>query len=68
MNPLLAAALAKLAQKGEELALAYLTLLAKDLADGKSLQDAGKDLLDSAAEDQALLLNRLLDELDKLGA
>lgn len=67
MNPVLALALAKLEETAATEALTALTLLAKDLADGKTFAAASRDLGDTAAEEQARLLNAALDELDKLG-
>lgn len=60
MNPILAAALAELEAKGMQLGIAVITLAAKDLASGKSVQDTLVDLGDTAAEDLAALEDRAL--------
>ena len=62
MNPLLAAALAELEQKGLALALEAVQLLAQDLAQGKNVVDALNDLAMTMAEKQAKLVD------DALGA
>ena len=60
MNPVLAAALAELEAKGMQLAIAVITLAAKDLASGKSVTDTLVDLGDTAVEDIAVLEDRAL--------
>ena len=62
MNPLLAAALAELEQKGLALALEAVQLLAQDLAQGKNVVDSLNDLAMTMAEKQAKLVD------DALGA
>jgi hypothetical protein len=61
MNPLLAAGLAELEQKGMALAIDAVTLLVQDLASGKDLVAALNDLAMAMAEKQAKLIDSALD-------
>ena len=65
MNPLLAAALAELEQKGLALALEAVQLLAQDLASGKDVVTSLNDLAMTMAEKQAKLLDSALDALNE---
>lgn len=57
MNPVLAALLTELEQKGIALGLEAIELLAKDLLAGKNIVDALNDLAMTMAEKQAAALD-----------
>lgn len=65
MNPVLMAAVAQLEAQGAQLALGALVLLAKDLAAGKPVLDALKDLAMTAAEQEAAFLDGALKAVGK---
>lgn len=60
MNPLIAAALAELEQKGSTLALEAITVFVQDLAKGKNVADAANDLAMKMAERQALAIDNVV--------
>lgn len=60
MNPALAALVAELEAKGMQVGIGILTLVAKDLLAGKSVQDTATDLAETAAEDMVALEDKAL--------